>query len=98
MEPSVATSDVPAKDPHLPPMGKIGDLLAPKAPQDTASAQLEEGALTELAVKLAHTANRFTIDWVSKRLHLSAALAAEVVEQLCREGLVEETMMTSHGR
>jgi hypothetical protein len=79
-------------------MGKIGDLLAPKAPQDTASAQLEEGALTELAVKLAHTANRFTIDWVSKRLHLSGALAAEVVEQLCREGLVEETMMTSHGR
>src|SRR5207244_851307 len=95
MEPSVATSGAPAKDPHLPQMVRMGELLAPRAPQDTASARLEEGILTDLALKLAYTTNRFTADWVSKRLHLSLALAGEVLEQLCREGTIEETMMSS---
>jgi hypothetical protein len=98
MEPSVATSDVQSKDPHMPPMQRVGDILAPKAPQDIASARLEDGTLTDLALKLAYTANRFTAEWVSKRLHLSLPLAAEITEQLCREGLIEETMMSSHSR
>ncbi len=95
MDPSVATPDVPSKDPHLPPMLRVGDLIAPHAPQDIAGARLEEGALTDLALKLVYTANRFTTGWMSKRLHLSLALVAEVVEQLSREGLVEETMASS---
>jgi DNA-binding PadR family transcriptional regulator len=98
MDPSAATVDVPSKDPHLPPLHRVGDLLAPKAPQDMAGARLEEGLLTELALKRAYTINRFTTEWMSKRLHLSMALAAEVVEQLCREGLVEETMMSTQNR
>lgn len=98
MTPSAATSEVVSKDPHLPPLLKVGDVLAPKAPQDIAEARLEEGSLTELAVRLAYSTNRFNIEWVSKRLHLSLALANEVVVQLCREGLVEETMMSTQGR
>jgi len=79
-------------------MHRAGDLLAPTAPQDLAGARLEEGTLTDLTLRLAYTINRFTTEWVSKRLHLSVSLAAEVVEQLCRDGLIEETMMSSQTR
>jgi predicted ATPase with chaperone activity len=72
--------------------------VAPKAPQDVASARLEEGALTELTAKLAYTVSRFSTDWMAKRLHLSLSLAAEVLEDTCREGLIEETMRTTQGR
>jgi hypothetical protein len=98
MDPSVATSDAPAKDPYLPPLIRVGDLIAPKAPQDIAGAGLDEGALTDQAVKLAYTAARLTTDWVAKQLHVSLTLAGEVLEQLCREGLAEETMKTSQAR
>lgn len=98
MEPRVAENDAPPKDPHLPPMGRLGDMLAPKAPQDIASARLDDGTLTELAIKFAYTINRFTVDWVSRRLHVSPNLAAAIVEQLTREGLVEESMMSSQNR
>src|SRR5262249_7168435 len=77
---------------------RIGDLLAPKPPQDIATAGLEEGALTDLAARLAFTVARFNTEWVCKRLHLSLALAVEVLEQLCREGLVEETMKVSESK
>jgi predicted ATPase with chaperone activity len=98
MDPSAPIGEVPPKDPHLPPLCRLGDLVAPKAPQDLASARLEEGALTDLCLKLAHGVARFTTDWVSKRLHLSMALAGDALDDLCREGLLEETMKTSQGR
>jgi hypothetical protein len=98
MEPSAAAADAPPKDPHLPPLVRVGDLVAPKAPQETAAAGLDEGALTELAVKLAYTVARFTTEWASKQLHLSLPLTTEVLEQLCRDGLAEETMRTGQGR
>src|SRR5436309_12149473 len=97
MDPSVATADVSSKDPFLPPMHRVGDLIAPKAPQDIAAAQVEENTLSELAVKLAYTAARVNTKWLAGRLHLSVALADEVLTQLCREGLMEETMQTSQG-
>jgi MoxR-like ATPase len=98
MEPSAATNEAPAKNPNLPAMHRVGDVIAPKAPQDLASVGLEEGVLTDLIVKLAFTVARFTTDWVAKRLHLSLALSAEALEQLCRDGLVEETLRTGAGR
>src|SRR5262249_55165071 len=60
---NAATGDGPSKEPYLPPLHRVGDLIAPKAPQDVASAQVEEGALTDLTVKLAYTVARFTTDW-----------------------------------
>ena len=86
MEASAATAQAPAKDPHLPPMFRIGDVIAPKAPQDIAGAQVEEGILTDLAVKLAYTAARVNTKWVGQQLHLSMSLAALVMEQACRDG------------
>jgi hypothetical protein len=76
-------------------MIRVGDILAPRAPQDVASAQVEEGVLSDLIVKLGCTAARFSTDWVAKELHLSLPLAFAVLEQLCTEGLIEETMKTT---
>src|ERR1051326_3302293 len=84
-----------ATDRFLPPLVQIGDMIAPKAPQDIAAARLEEGTLTDLAIKLAYGINRFTVDWVSQRLRLSLALAQAVLEQLTREGLIEQSMVSS---
>ncbi|HKB42733.1 MAG TPA: hypothetical protein VKD72_40265 [Gemmataceae bacterium] len=95
MDPRIATGDGPAKDPHLPPLLRVGDLVAPKAPPGIAASGLEERVLTDLAVRLAYTVVRFNTDWVCKQLHLSLPLAQDVLEALCREGLVEETMRTS---
>jgi hypothetical protein len=82
----------------LPPLFKVGDVVAPKAPQDMAGSKLEEGTLIDLAAKLAYTVSRFTTDWVSRRLHLSMALTQELLEDLCREGLAEVTMQTTEAR
>jgi predicted ATPase with chaperone activity len=95
MASSVAGSDQSTKDSNLPPMVKIGDLIAPRAPQDIESARLEEGALTDLAIRLAFTINRFSTEWVSNQLHLSMPLANAILEQLTRDALVEQTMMSS---
>jgi len=97
MDSSAATADAPAKDPHLPPMCRIGDLIAPRAPQDVAAARLDEGALSDLAVKLAYTVARFTTDWVGKQLQLSLPLVQDLMQQTCRDGLIEETMQTGQG-
>jgi predicted ATPase with chaperone activity len=98
MDASAVTGHAPPKDPHLPPLCRVGDLIVPKAPQDIATARLEEGALTDLAVKLGYTAARFSTDWVAKQLHLSLPLANEVLVQLCRDGLAEEVLQTAQGR
>jgi hypothetical protein len=95
MDPRVAIGDGPLKDPHLPPMLRVGNLLAPKAPQGMAAARLEEGVLTDLAMRLAYGVARFTTDWMCKQLHLPLPLVHEVLERLCHQGLVEETMRTS---
>jgi hypothetical protein len=93
-----ASENTPVKDPHLPPLGRLGDLLCPRAPQTIAEARLEDTALTDLAVKFAYTVNRFPADWLCERLCVSPALAAALATQLSNEGLIEETKMTSQGR
>ncbi len=95
---SAATAGASSKEPHLPPLHRLGDLVAPTAPQDIASAGLGERVLTDLALKLAFTVARFATDWVAQQLHLSLALADEVLDQLCREGLIEETLRTGPGK
>ncbi len=95
MNPSASNGDNPADDPFMPPMVKVGDILAPKAPQDVASARLEEGSLGDLAMRFAFTVARFSTEWMRQQLHLSMALVQELLESLCRDGLMEELMQTS---
>jgi hypothetical protein len=79
-------------------MGRLGDLYCPRAPQTVADARLEEGALTDLALKVAYTINRFTNDWLAERLMIAPMLADAVATQLAHEGLIEETMMSTPER
>ncbi len=96
MEPSVATPDAPpAKDPHLPPLVRVGDLIAPKLPNTIPAIRLDDGALTDLVVKLAYTVSRFTTDWVCKQLNLSLSLVQDLLLDVSREGFTEELLTTS---
>jgi hypothetical protein len=97
MDQSAAAAASP-KDPHLPTLVRVGNLVAPRAPQTIPAAGLEDRALADLAVKLACTTARFTTDWLANRLHLSLQLAGEVLTELCVDELVEETMKISEGR
>jgi MoxR-like ATPase len=98
MDSSAATVEGPAKDPYLPPLHRVGDVLAPTSPQDIRAARLEPGVLTDLAARFAHTASRFTTEETARQLHLSLPLAAEVLGELASQGVVEETMRTSEFR
>lgn len=84
-----------AKDPSLPTLCRIGDLIAPKAPHKIPAAGLQDHALTDLVVRLAYTVPRFTTETVCKQLHLSSALTGEVLEKLCFDGLVEQLWQTT---
>ncbi len=90
MDPSVAATDTPARDPHLPRLHRLGDLIAPSAPQEIATAGLEEGALTDLTLRIAYGVARFSTTWLSQQLRMSMPLMSEVLHQLAMEGLVEE--------
>jgi hypothetical protein len=87
--------NTPRKDPDLPPLGRLGDLFCPRAPQTIAETRLEDRDLTDLALKAAFTINRVTEDWLCERLLVAPAVAAAVARQLSTEGLIEETMMSS---
>src|SRR5260370_33291025 len=93
-DPSVASGEAPSKDPHLPAMLRVGDLIAPKAPQTLAAAGLEEGVLIDLGVKLAYSVAQFTTEWVGQKLQLSLALAQELLEKLSVDRLVEGLSQT----
>jgi hypothetical protein len=87
-----------APSPHLPPMGRLGEIMCPRAPQTIAEAKLEDNTLVELAVKFAFNANGFTADWLAERMCLSAALADDLLVYLRTEGLIEKTLMTTGGK
>src|SRR5262245_58414306 len=95
MEATAAGGDARAKDPDLPPLGRVGDIAAPKAPQDLAAVALEERDLGDLVMKLAYTLPRFTTEWVCKQLHLSKPLVDKFLEKLCFEGQIEQLWQTS---
>jgi hypothetical protein len=84
-----------SKDPHLPPLHRVGDLVAPAPPQEIATAGLDEATLTGLVLKLGYTVARFNTVWVSQQLHLTLALAGQLLDKLAFDGLVEQTMQTS---
>src|ERR1700730_728390 len=90
--------NTPRRDPILPPLGRLGNLYCPRAPQTIAEARLEDRTLTDLALKAAFTINRFTEEWLCERLFIGPALAAAVAERLSSEGLIEETMSSSRER
>jgi hypothetical protein len=92
------SASVPTVNPHLPAMGRLGEVMCPRAPQTIAEAKLDDGTLVELAIKFAYNANQFTTEWLVDRMHVSIALAEDIVAHLKIEGLIEKTLMTSGGK
>src|SRR5436309_10256444 len=84
-----------SKDPHLPALHRVGDLIAPKPPHDLAAVGDDERDLADLVVKFAYTVPRFTTDWLCKQLHLSTPLVDLLLDKLCYEGQVEQLWQTS---
>lgn len=82
--------------PHLPKMISIGDVLAPEAPVDRRSIDVDDACLTDLALKAAYTVSQFSTEWVTQRLHLPQALVAEILDQLKNELMLE--VLGSMGR
>src|SRR5262245_41045862 len=95
MSASTASGRANEKDPNMPPLCRVGDLIAPKTPHTIAAAGVEEGVLTDLVLRLGYTVARFTTEWVGKQLQMSPGLTGEVLEKLCFEGLVEQLWQTS---
>jgi hypothetical protein len=95
MEASTASGERRSKDPNLPALHRVGDLIAPKPPQDLAAVKHEERDLADLIVKVAYTVPRFTTESVCKHLHLSVPLADELLGKLCFEGHLEQLWQTS---
>jgi hypothetical protein len=95
MEASVASGDTRSKDPNLPPLCKVGDLIGPRAPNDLEGVKLEEAPLMDMVVKLAYTVPRFTTDYVVKQLHLSLPLVQALLGKLCYEGQIEQLWQTT---
>jgi hypothetical protein len=95
MSASTASGDVRARDPQLPPLHRLGDLVAPTVPQELAHVRLEEASLADMVVKLVYTVPRFTTDWVGKQLHLSTPLVSALLEKLCYQGHIEQLWQTS---
>lgn len=92
-----ASADAPPRDPHLPPLGRLGNLIGPKAPQDLASTGLEPHVLADLLVKWAFLETRFVTEWVAEKLHLAPALARQVLDRVCVDGSVEQLWETGQG-
>ena len=79
----MASASSSSKDPNLPPMGRLGDLSSARGRRrPSPRLRLEDGALTDLAMKVAYTINRFTTDWLGERLRLVAGARGRLAQQL----------------
>jgi energy-coupling factor transporter ATP-binding protein EcfA2 len=95
MAATAAGGQTAERDPHLPALCRVGEVIAPRAPQKIAATGLEEPTLIDLVLRLAYTTPRFTTDWLRKNLHASAALTQELLEKCCFEGMLEQLLQTS---
>jgi hypothetical protein len=91
------TADSPPKDPSLPPLHRVGNLIAPKAPQEVAKTGLEPHILADLMLKWGFTETRFNSEWIAGKLRMSPALARQVLEKVCLDGMVEQLWQTGQG-
>ena len=85
------------KDPFLPPLIKVGDFMAPKAPTDLAEIPDEKDSLFDMGVKLAATVARFNTEWASKQLKLSLPMTRLLLQALAQEGMIEELWQSGEG-
>jgi DNA-binding PadR family transcriptional regulator len=95
MDPRAWADSDPTKDPDLPALVKVGDVIAPRAPQTLETTGLEESTIPDLMVRLAYTVARFTTEWVGKQLNISPSLGRQLLDKMAFEGHIEQLWTTS---
>ena len=71
---SGGVTDIPSKDPHLPPLHRVGNLIVPKCRTILRSTGPDLRVLADLMVKWGFTETRFSTDWVGGQLlHLAGS-------------------------
>jgi hypothetical protein len=73
----------------LPKLIELEGLHAPAAPVSIAATGVDRGLLTDLALKFASVMPQFLNEDMARRLHLPPMVAAELIEQLRSEQLLE---------
>ena len=74
-----------ADHPYLTKMTRVGDVLAPAAPEGLDGTGVDSALLIDLVLKLGYTVPNFTTEWAARRLHLPLGLVADLLEQLRQE-------------
>src|SRR5205085_2771143 len=95
MDPRAWADSDPTKDPDLPALVKVGDVIAPRAPQTLETTGLDENVIPDLMVRLAYTVARFTTEWVGKQLNISPSLGRQLLDKMAFEGHIEQLWTTS---
>ncbi len=70
-------------------MVQVGELFAPEAPRTLAETGIAAEVLSDLFLKLAHTAASFTTEWAANSLCLPMGIINDLLDQLRRDKLVE---------
>lgn len=70
-------------------MIQVGVVSAPKAPFNLSECGIDREILTGLALKLAHTVQHFTTEWMIQQLCLPQVIVMELLEELREEKHVE---------
>src|SRR5262245_40052098 len=74
---------------HLPPLMRAGNEIAPRLPVHIEDTGIDTQVLADLALKAAYTVSQLTPDWLARRLHIAQVLAADLLDKLRAESLVE---------
>jgi len=72
-----------------PRMLQAGELFAPEIPLTLADTGIAPEVLSDLFLKLAHTAASFTTEWAANNLCLAMGIVNDLLEQLRRDKLIE---------
>jgi hypothetical protein len=75
--------------PHLPRLVRAGGAAAPAAPATVKDADVVPSALLDLALKTAYTVPQLNTEWAARQLHLPQPVAAELLEQLRIDHLLD---------
>jgi hypothetical protein len=81
-------SKLPALAP-FPALTTVDGVSAPDAPRDLRASGLDPDVLSDLTIKAAHTAPRFTTKWMSDELRLPVPLTESILEQLARDHILD---------
>lgn len=90
-------AEAPSRNPNLPVLQRLGDLIAPKPPPDITATGLEPSVLVGLLVKWALMETRFTTEEAAQKLHVSVPLVRQVLEKACFDGSMEQLYQTGEG-